>query len=159
MSTIMKISSRHLTGMRRRSLVSFIMNDHVIQAGQHGIPYVYLGYWVQGSPKMDYKARFRPVEVLNGQTWVVLSERERMDGALIPSMREYYHRFGLDAEKLASAKPDAIVMHPGPMNRGMEIAAEVADSARSTIVDQVGNGVSVRMAVLYLLLGGAPGSE
>ena len=68
--------------LRRRSLGSFIILDHVVQAGQHGIPYVYLGYWVQGSPKMDYKARFRPVEVLNGQSWVVLSERERMDGAL-----------------------------------------------------------------------------
>ena len=68
--------------LRRRSLGSFIILDHVVQAGQHGIPYVYLGYWVQGSPKMDYKARFRPVEVLNGQTWVVLSERERMDGTL-----------------------------------------------------------------------------
>ena len=68
--------------LRRRSLGSFIILDHVVQAGLHGIPYVYLGYWVQGSPKMDYKARFRPVEVLNGQRWVVLSERERMDGAL-----------------------------------------------------------------------------
>ena len=63
---------------------------------------------------------------------------------------------GLDGRRMAALADDAIVMHPGPMNRGMEIAAEVADSARSTIVDQVGNGVSVRMAVLYLLLGGAP---
>jgi arginine-tRNA-protein transferase len=68
--------------MGRRSLGSFIILDHIVQAGLHGIPYVYLGYWVQGSPKMDYKARFRPIEVLNGQTWVVLSERERQSGAL-----------------------------------------------------------------------------
>ena len=66
--------------MARRSLGSFTILDHIVQAGLHGIPYVYLGYWVQGSPKMDYKARFRPIEVLNGQTWVVLSERERKSG-------------------------------------------------------------------------------
>ena len=68
--------------MARRSLGSFIILDHVVQADLHGIPYVYLGYWVQGSPKMDYKARFRPIEVLSGQAWVVLSERERMSGRL-----------------------------------------------------------------------------
>ena len=68
--------------MGRRSLGSFIILDHVVQAGLHGIPYVYLGYWVQGSPKMDYKARFRPVEVLSGQTWIVLSERDRQRGRL-----------------------------------------------------------------------------
>ena len=64
-------------GLRRRSLGSFIILDHVIQAGLAGLPYVYLGYWVQGSPKMDYKARFRPVEVLKNQNWVLLSARER----------------------------------------------------------------------------------
>jgi aspartate carbamoyltransferase catalytic subunit len=73
----------------------------------------------------------------------------------VPSTSEYFHYYGLDQKKLAYAKPDALVMHPGPMNRGVEIAAEVADSVRSTIVEQVANGVSVRMAVLYLLLGGA----
>ena len=64
-------------GLARRSLGSFIILDHVVQAGLHGIPYVYLGYWVPGSPKMDYKARFRPVEVLKGQVWTVLSARDR----------------------------------------------------------------------------------
>ena len=64
----------------RRSLGSFIILDHVVQADLHGIPYVYLGYWVQGSPKMDYKARFRPIEVLSGQAWTVLSERDRRGG-------------------------------------------------------------------------------
>jgi aspartate carbamoyltransferase catalytic subunit len=82
-------------------------------------------------------------------------QKERMDGAFIPSMREYYHRFGLDAEKLAFARPDAIVMHPGPMNRGVEIASEVADGPRAVILEQVANGVAVRMAVLYLLGGGS----
>jgi aspartate carbamoyltransferase catalytic subunit len=83
-------------------------------------------------------------------------QRERMNAAFFPSAREYSRRYGLDARRMATLPEHAIVMHPGPMNRGMEIAAEVADSARSTIVEQVANGVSVRMAVLYLLLGGAP---
>jgi aspartate carbamoyltransferase catalytic subunit len=81
-------------------------------------------------------------------------QRERMNAAYFPSAREYSRRYGLDATRMAALPDEAIVMHPGPMNRGVEIAAEVADSVRSTIVEQVANGVSVRMAVLYLLLGG-----
>jgi aspartate carbamoyltransferase catalytic subunit len=86
-------------------------------------------------------------------------QRERMNlsgGGFFPSAREYSRRYGLDARRLALLPDDGIVMHPGPMNRGLEISAEVADSGRSTIVEQVANGVSVRMAVLYLLLAGAP---
>jgi aspartate carbamoyltransferase catalytic subunit len=82
-------------------------------------------------------------------------QRERMSAAYFPSVREYSRRYGLDATRMGLMPGHAIVMHPGPMNRGVEIAAEVADSDRSTIVEQVANGVSVRMAVLYLLLGGA----
>jgi aspartate carbamoyltransferase catalytic subunit len=81
-------------------------------------------------------------------------QRERMNDSYFPSAREYSRRYGLDAARMAMLPEHAIVMHPGPMNRGMEIAAEVADSVRSVIVEQVANGVSVRMAVLYLLLGG-----
>ncbi len=81
-------------------------------------------------------------------------QRERMAAAFFPSAREYSRRYGLDAHRMATLPEESIVMHPGPMNRGMEIAAEVADSVRSTIVEQVANGVSIRMAVLYLLLGG-----
>jgi len=85
-------------------------------------------------------------------------QQERMNAAYFPSVREYSRRYGLDAARMALLPGHAVVMHPGPMNRGVEIAAEVADSARSTIVEQVANGVSVRMAVLYLLLaGGTPG--
>ncbi|GII26785.1 aspartate carbamoyltransferase catalytic subunit [Planotetraspora mira] len=80
---------------------------------------------------------------------------ERMNASYFPSAREYSRRYGLDRDRFARLHDDAIVMHPGPMNRGMEISAEVADSPRSTIVEQVGNGVTVRMAVLYLLLGGS----
>lgn len=82
-------------------------------------------------------------------------QRERMNAAFFPTEREYARRYGLDGERMARMPGDAIVMHPGPMNRGMEITAEVADSPRCTAVEQVANGVSIRMAVMYLLLGGA----
>jgi len=82
-------------------------------------------------------------------------QRERMTDSYFPSQREYARRYGLDAQRVRALPGHAIVMHPGPMNRGMEITPEVADSERSTIVEQVANGVSVRMAVLYHLLGGA----
>ena len=79
-------------------------------------------------------------------------QKERMDGGFIPSEREYYHRWGLDHEKLALAAPDAIVMHPGPMNRGVEIDGTIADDInRSVIQDQVKMGVAVRMAAMDLL--------
>ena len=85
---------------------------------------------------------------------VLRVQQERMTAAYFPSVREYSRRYGLDTGRMRMLPEHAIVMHPGPMNRGVEIAAEVADSPRSTIVEQVANGVSVRMAVLYLLLGG-----
>jgi len=78
-------------------------------------------------------------------------QRERMNGAFVPSVQEYFHYFGLDAKKLAYAKPDALVMHPGPMNRGVEIDSDVADGAQSLIREQVEMGVAVRMAVLEAL--------
>ncbi len=82
-------------------------------------------------------------------------QKERMEDLFFPSEREYARNFGLNATRIAAMKESAIVMHPGPMNRGLEITAEGADSKRSVIVEQVANGVSVRMAVLYLLIGGA----
>jgi aspartate carbamoyltransferase catalytic subunit len=82
-------------------------------------------------------------------------QRERMNASYFPSVREYSRRYGLDARRMATLQDHTIVMHPGPMIRGMEITADVADSQRSVIVEQVTNGVAVRMAVLYLLLGGA----
>jgi aspartate carbamoyltransferase catalytic subunit len=80
-------------------------------------------------------------------------QQERINDACFPSIREYASRWGLTAERAARLKPDTLVMHPGPMNRGVEIAAEVADSARSLVTEQVANGVAVRMAVLWALLG------
>ncbi|MBZ9858807.1 MULTISPECIES: aspartate carbamoyltransferase catalytic subunit [unclassified Mesorhizobium] len=79
-------------------------------------------------------------------------QRERMEGAFVPSIREYFRYFGLDAEKLKAAKDDALVMHPGPMNRGVEIASEIADGPQSVIQEQVEMGVAVRMAVMEALL-------
>ncbi|HUK36774.1 MAG TPA: aspartate carbamoyltransferase catalytic subunit, partial [Vicinamibacterales bacterium] len=81
-------------------------------------------------------------------------QQERMQGAFFPSVREYFNVFGMTAERVKLAKRDVIIMHPGPMNRGVEIASEVADGPYSVILEQVANGVAVRMAVLYLLAGG-----
>ena len=80
-------------------------------------------------------------------------QQERMQGAFFPSLREYFNVFGMTEERVQRAKPDVIIMHPGPMNRGVEIASEVADGPYSVILEQVANGVAVRMAVLYLLAG------
>ena len=82
-------------------------------------------------------------------------QAERMNAAFFPSAREYSRRYGLDLRRMGLLPDHALVMHPGPMNRGMEITADVADAARSVIVEQVSNGVATRMAVLYLLLSGA----
>lgn len=91
-------------------------------------------------------------DVLN----VLRLQLERMEGGFIPSLREYYRVFGVTAERLEKAPHDITIMHPGPMNRGVEIDSRVADGPHSVILDQVTNGVAVRMAVLYLLAGGKP---
>src|SRR5262249_21720873 len=84
-------------------------------------------------------------------------QHERMTGAFVPSLREYFNTFGMTSGRVAKAKGDVIIMHPGPMNRGVEIASDVADGPFSVILEQVANGVAVRMAVLYLLAGGTEG--
>ena len=81
-------------------------------------------------------------------------QQERQSEQLFPSLREYAALWGLDARRLALMKPESLVMHPGPMNRGVEISAEVSESPRSIILDQVANGLAVRMSLLYLMLGG-----
>jgi aspartate carbamoyltransferase catalytic subunit len=86
-------------------------------------------------------------------------QRERLSGSAIPSVREYSATFGLDRAKLRFAKDDAIVMHPGPINRGVELSHDLADRRPSVILDQVRNGVALRMAVLYLLAGRRKSSE
>ncbi|MDQ4122291.1 MAG: aspartate carbamoyltransferase catalytic subunit [Acidobacteriota bacterium] len=86
-------------------------------------------------------------------------QKERQDSAFFPSMKEYSIHYGLTQARLNLAKEDAIVLHPGPMNRGVEISSDIADSSRAFILNQVENGLAIRMAVLYLVTGGAVGSE
>ena len=82
-------------------------------------------------------------------------QRERMDGQLVPSEQEYFNRYGLTEKRLLQAHPDAIVMHPGPINRGLEIASNVADGSRSVILSQVTNGIAVRMSIMAVIMGGS----
>ncbi len=100
----------------------------------------------------DFDAALEKAEVV----MMLRMQLERQGTSLFPSGREYFKRYGLTASRLARASPEAVVMHPGPMNRGVEIASDVADSPRSLILEQVSNGVAVRMAVIYLLLTGHP---
>ena len=114
-----------------------------------------------GVEQWPVKVSYDLDDALGGSDAVMMLrvQRERMAAAFFPSAREYSRRYGLDARRMALLAEHALVLHPGPMNRGMEITADVADSARSVIVEQVSNGVAVRMAVLYLLLGGATPSD
>ena len=98
----------------------------------------------------DMKAGLKDVDVI----MMLRLQNERMTGALLPSAQEYFKTFGLTPEKLSYAKPDAIVMHPGPMNRGVEIDSSVADGSQSVILPQVTYGIAVRMAVMAILAGG-----
>ena len=106
--------------------------------------------------KLGVEVFYRPEDVIP-QADVIMMLRiqlERQGQMLLPSLREYARVFGLNEEKLSKAKPDVLIMHPGPINRGVEISPAVADGPYSVILDQVNNGVAVRMALLYLLIGG-----
>ncbi len=121
--------------------------------------------WVCGPPtlipwdygKLGARITCHMEEAIDGADIIMMLrlQHERMNEALIPSTREYYNFYGLTREKMRLAKKDTIVMHPGPMNRGVEIDSEVADGSYSVILNQVANGVATRMAVLYLLSGNA----
>lgn len=100
----------------------------------------------------DLAAALKDVDVII----MLRLQKERMQGALLPSAQEYYNQYGLSEEKLACAKPDAIVMHPGPINRGVEIASSIADGPQSVILEQVTNGIAVRMGVMSMVLGRRP---
>jgi len=106
--------------------------------------------------KLGVKAYTRPEEAIEGAdvVYVLRLQLERQSKSLFPSQREYSNFFSINRHKLSYAKEDAIVMHPGPMNRGVEITTDIADSPRSVILDQVTSGVAVRMAILYHILGG-----
>jgi len=114
-----------------------------------------------GVESMGVRVVLNPAEAIRGKDVVMLLriQLERQSKLLFPSMREYASFFGLTTEILNAANDGAIVMHPGPLNRGVEIAPEVADGPYSVILDQVANGVAVRMAILYLLIGGAKGDS
>ena len=109
-----------------------------------------------GLEQLGVHATTRVEEAVDGADAIMMLriQLERMQGGFFPSLREYFTVFGMTPERVRLAKPDAIIMHPGPMNRGVEIASEVADGPASVILEQVTNGVAVRMAVLYLLAGG-----
>src|SRR3954469_20378571 len=105
-----------------------------------------------GLQQMGVRVTTRVDEAVEGADVIMMLriQLERMQGGYFPSLREYFMTFGMTEARVKRAKPDAIIMHPGPINRGVEIASEVADGAASVILDQVANGVAVRMAVLYL---------
>ncbi|MBT7311193.1 aspartate carbamoyltransferase, partial [bacterium] len=102
----------------------------------------------------DLKKAVRDADVLN----ILRIQLERQSQMVFPSNREYALMFGIDEDVLRTTKPECFVMHPGPMNREVEISSAVADGPRQVILDQVTNGVAIRMAVIYLLSGGDPGS-
>jgi len=110
-----------------------------------------------GLERMGVRVTTRIDEAVDGADVVMLLriQLERMQGGFFPSLREYFRTFGMTEERVRLARPDVMIMHPGPINRGVEIASEVADGPYSVILEQVANGVAVRMAVLYLLAGGA----
>ena len=95
----------------------------------------------------DINASTRDADVVN----ILRIQQERQEGGFLPSLREYTRLFGIDAERVAAMKPDVLIMHPGPINRGIELAPDVADGDKSVILEQVTNGVAVRMAVMYLI--------
>ena len=104
------------------------------------------------TPYNDFDRGLEGVDVV----MMLRLQLERMDGQLIPGKQEYFNRYGLTEERLEKADPDAIVMHPGPINRGLEIASGVADGPRSLILSQVTNGIAVRMSIMAMLMGGRP---
>ena len=149
------------------AIIGDLMHSRVLRSNIHLLTKMGAEVWVCGPPTLiptDIR-RFgvhatSVIEDAVADADVVMLLRiqlERMEGAYFPSQREYFRVFGMNLARLALARPDVIIMHPGPMNRGVEIASEVADGPFSVILDQVANGVAVRMAVLWSLLGsGAP---
>jgi aspartate carbamoyltransferase catalytic subunit len=147
------------------AIIGDLLHSRVLRSNIHLLTKLGADVWVCGPPtliptdiaRFGVTATSRVDEAVDGADVVMLLriQLERMQGAFFPSLREYFNVFGMTDARVRRAKPDVIVMHPGPMNRGVEIASEVADGPYSVILDQVANGVAVRMAVLYLLAGGA----
>ena len=151
------------------AIIGDLLHSRVLRSNIHLLTKMGADVWVCGPPTLiptDIR-RFgvtatSVVEDAVGDADVIMLLRiqlERMEGAYFPSLREYFRVFGMTESRMHLARPDVMIMHPGPMNRGVEIASEVADGPYSVILDQVANGVAVRMAVLYLLAGGAEHEE
>ena len=146
------------------AIVGDLLHSRVLRSNVQLLIKLGAEVWVSGPPTLvpagieRFGVRVSPVidEVVAGADVIMMLriQQERMQGAFFPSLREYFNLFGMTEERVRRAKPDVIIMHPGPMNRGVEIASEVADGPYSVILEQVANGVAVRMAVLYLLAGG-----
>jgi aspartate carbamoyltransferase catalytic subunit len=146
------------------AIIGDLLHSRVLRSNIHLLTKMGADVWVCGPPtlipteikRFGVQATSHVEEAVADADVVMLLriQLERMEGAYFPSQREYFRVFGMTEARLALARPDVIIMHPGPMNRGVEIASEVADGPYSVILDQVANGVAVRMAVLYLLAGG-----
>jgi aspartate carbamoyltransferase catalytic subunit len=151
------------------AIIGDLLHSRVLRSNIHLLTKMGADVWVCGPPTL-VPAEIRQLgvrvtsyvdEAVSDADVVMLLriQLERMEGAFFPSLREYFQVFGMTEARLRLARPDVMIMHPGPMNRGVEIASEVADGPSSVILDQVANGVAVRMAVLYLLAGGAEHEE
>src|SRR6187397_3112331 len=147
------------------AIIGDLLHSRVLRSNIHLLTKMGADVWVCGPPTLvpaemkQFGVRvtsFVDEAVADADVVMLLRiQLERMEGAYFPSLREYFQVFGMTEARLRLASPDVMIMHPGPMNRGVEIASEVADGPCSVILDQVANGVAVRMAVLYLLAGGA----
>jgi aspartate carbamoyltransferase catalytic subunit len=152
----------HLDGLKI-AIVGDLLHSRVLRSNVLLLTKLGAEVWVSGPPTLVPPGIERlgvrvstSVDVAVADADVIMMlriQQERMQGAFFPSLREYYNVFGLTPDRVRRARSDVIIMHPGPMNRGVEIASEVADGPYSVILEQVANGVAVRMAVLYLLAG------
>jgi aspartate carbamoyltransferase catalytic subunit len=154
---------KQLTGLKV-AIIGDLLHSRVLRSNIQLLTKMGADVWVCGPPtliptdirRFGVRATSMVDEAIVDADVIMLLriQLERMEGAYFPSLREYFRVFGMTEERLRLARPDVMIMHPGPMNRGVEIASEVADGPYSVILDQVANGVAVRMAVLYLLAGG-----
>jgi len=160
---------KHKLAGLKVAIIGDLLHSRVLRSNIHLLTKLGADVWVCGPPTLiptDIR-RFgvRATSVVDDAVrdadvvMLLRIQLERMEGAYFPSLREYFSVFGMTEARMHLAKPDVMIMHPGPMNRGVEIASEVADGPYSVILDQVANGVAVRMAVLYLLAGGAEHEE